>query len=65
MHFDAQKYKLFREANLVFQLIYESEIKEKTVISYSSQKQRAFFVPFILPEEIFFNICVLSQCTVD
>ena len=26
------------------------------------RKKRAFFVPFILSEEKFFNICVLSQC---
>ena len=28
------------------------------------RKKRAFFVPFILSEGIFFNICVLSQCIV-
>ena len=28
------------------------------------RKKRAFFVPFILSEGNFFNICVLSQCIV-
>ena len=28
------------------------------------RKKRAFFVPFILSERNFFNICVLSQCIV-
>ena len=28
------------------------------------KKKKAFFVPFILSEGNFFNICVLSQCTV-
>ena len=28
------------------------------------KKKRAFFVPFILSEGNFFNICVLSQCIV-
>ena len=46
----------FRETNLVLQLIWESQIKSKTVMSWSS-----LFVPFILSEGIFFNICVLSQ----
>ena len=53
----------FRETNLVLQLIYESEIKSKTVMSWSSRKKkRAFFVPFILSEGSFFKIYVLSQC---
>ena len=39
--------------------IEESQIKSKTVMSWSS-----FFVPFILSEGNFFKICVLSQCIV-
>ena len=56
----------FREANLALQLIWESEIKSKTVMSESSRKKKkeAFFVPFILSEGTFFHICVLYQCIV-
>ena len=40
-------------------------IKRKTVMSWSSRKKKeGIFVPFILSEEIFFNICVLSQSVV-
>ena len=39
----------FREVNLVLQLMWESQIKSKTVMSkISLKKKRAFFVPFIL-----------------
>ena len=31
---------------------------------FLERKKRAFFVPFILSKENFFNICVLSQCLV-
>ena len=55
----------FIEMNLVLQIIWESQIKSKTVMSWSSRKKkRTFFVPFILSEENFFNICVLFQCIV-
>ena len=54
-----------RETNLVLQLIKESQIKSKTVMSWiSRKKKRAFFVPFGLSEGSFFNICVLFQCIV-
>ena len=43
----------FRETKLVFQLIYESQIKSKTVMSWSSRKKK---------EDIFYVLC---QCTVD
>ena len=46
----------FSETNLVLQLIQESQIKSKTVLSWSSRKK--FF------EGNFFNICVLTQCIV-
>ena len=55
----------FRYTNLALQLIKESQIKSKTVMSWSSgRKKRRFFVPFIFTEERFFNISVLSECTV-
>ena len=47
------------------QPIGESQIKSKTVMSYSSRKEKkTFFVPFILSEGNYFKICVLSQCIV-
>ena len=52
----------FRETNLVAQLIEESQIKSKTVMSWCSRKKkRTFIVLFILSEGNFFKICVLSQ----
>ena len=55
----------FRETNLVFQFIWELQIKSKAVMGWrSKKKQRAFFVTSILPKGHFFNICVLSQCIV-
>ena len=55
----------FRETNLVPQPIEESQIKSKTVMSWSlRQKKRVFFVPLILSEGNFFKICVLFQCIV-
>ena len=52
----------FRDTSLVLQLIYEPRIKNKTGIIWSLRKKKcAFFVMFILPEEISFNICVLSE----
>ena len=76
MHFAEEKYfnknkteskmenptQSFRKTDLVLQLINESQIKSKTVMSWSSRKKmRAFCVPFILFEGNIFNICVLSQ----
>ena len=40
-----------------------NEIEKKNV-GARERKKRAFFVPFILFEGIFFNICVLSECIV-
>ena len=51
----------FRETDIVLQFIQESQIKSKTVISWSSRKKKAFFVPFILSEGDFLKIFVLSQ----
>ena len=70
MHFVEQKYKpykketeskmenpthSFREANLVLQLIYESQIKSKTVMSWSSRKKKKghFLYRLLCPKEIF------------
>ena len=46
------------------QLIWESQIRSKSVMVWGSQKKKEFFVPSILSEENFFKICVLSQCIV-
>ena len=44
----------FRGTNLVLHLKKESQIKIKTVMSWSSRKKKdGFFVPFILSEGIF------------
>ena len=43
----------FRETNLMLQFIQDSQVKSKTVISWSSRKKKGgIFVPFILPEGI-------------
>ena len=48
----------FRKTSLELQLIYESQTKTKTVMSWSSRKKSkgifVFFLPFILSEGIFF-----------
>ena len=57
----------FRETNLVFQLILESQIKSNTLISWSSRKKkRVFFVSFVLSEGNCLNIfvCIFSKCIV-
>ena len=52
------------ETIILLQLIQESQIKCKTVMSWiSRKKKRAIFVTLILSEGNVFNICVLSQCT--
>ena len=52
----------FRETNLVLQLIYKSQIKSKTVISWSSwKKKEGFFWSVYFVWRNCFNICVLSQ----
>ena len=70
MHFAEQKYNFdenkaelkientthsFRDTNLALQLIQDSQIKSKTVMSWSLAKAKTFFVPVILSEEIFFK----------
>ena len=51
----------FRETNLVVQLIYESQIKSKTVTSWSSRKKKeGIFCTVYFVRREFFNICVLS-----
>ena len=55
----------FREMNLVLQLRYESQIKNKNVISWSSQKKKEgiFLYCLLCPKEIFVTF-VLFQCIV-
>ena len=38
----------FRETNLVFQFIKESQTKSKTVMTWSLRKKRTFFITIIL-----------------
>ena len=55
----------FKETNLVLQLIKESQIKSKTVMSWSLQKIKDVIfgtVYFVWRE--FCNICILAQCIV-
>ena len=57
----------FRETNLVFQLILESQIKSNTLINWSSRKKKkVFFVSFVLSEGNSLNIfvCIFSKCIV-
>ena len=55
----------FRETNLVFHLIQESQIKSKTVMSWISRKKKEsiFCIVYFVRRE-FFNISFLSQCLV-
>ena len=54
----------FRETDLVcFSSCKNRKLKVKRWwVGARERKKRASFVPFILPEGDFFNICVLSQC---
>ena len=55
----------FRETNLVLQLIQESQVKSKTVMSWSLQKKKdCIFCTVYFVQRRFFNIGVLSQCIV-
>ena len=56
----------FKETNLVLQLISESQIKSKTVMSWSSLKKKRghFLYRLFFPKGIFLKIFVLSQCIV-
>ena len=56
----------FREMNFVFQLIQESQVKSKAVMSWSSQKKKEciFCNVYFVQRNFIFNICVLSQCKV-
>ena len=56
----------FREKNLVLQLIQKSQIKSKTVMSWSSRKKKkAFLYRLFCPKEIFltFVFHLNVQCT--
>ena len=51
----------FRETNLVLQLIWESQIKSKTVISWSSwKKKEAFFIIYLVRR----HLCFISTYNV-
>ena len=55
----------FRGMNLVFQLRQESQIKSKTVMSWSSRKKKeGIFYTVSFVRKNFFNICILFQCVV-
>ena len=57
----------FREPKLVLQLITESHIKSKTVMSWSLRKKEKgiFCAVYFVRREFFSKICVLSQCIVS
>ena len=55
----------FREKNFVLQLIYKSQIKSKTVMSWSSRRiKEGIFFTVYLSKGNFFKIFDLSQCIV-
>ena len=55
----------FSEINHALQLIQESEIKSKTVMSWSSRKKKeGTFCTVYSTQREFFKILVLSQCIV-
>ena len=56
----------FRETNLVLQLMLESQIKNKTVMRWSSRKKKEgiFCTVYFVQRDFFFKIFVLSQCIV-
>ena len=55
----------FKRRTLCFSSYKNRKLKVKLWwVGARERKKRAFFVPFILSEGIFFNICVLSQCIV-
>ena len=56
----------FRENDLVLQLIQESQIKSKTVIKWSLQKNKDdIFIQLILSKDFFFdNLCFISMYSV-
>ena len=78
MHFVEQKYKLIKTKRDWKWKIPHTVLERRTLcfMSYKNRKpkaklwwagsreriKRAYFVPFILSEGNFFNICVLSQC---
>ena len=49
---------------LSFSLYKNCKLKLKLCVGARERKNRAFFIPFILSEDNFFKICVLSQCIV-
>ena len=58
-------YTVFERQILCFSSYKNRKLKVKLWwVGARERKKRAFFVPFILSEGNFFNICVLSQCIV-
>ena len=57
---------IFTETNLVLQLIQESQIKSKTMMSWSwwKKKEGLLWTVYFVRMNFFFNIGVLSQCIV-
>ena len=56
-------YTVLERRNLCFSSYKSRKLKEKLWwIGARKGKKKAFFVPFILSEETFLNICVLCQC---
>ena len=52
----------FRETNLVLQLIQESQIKSKTVMSWSSRKKKGIFCTvYFVRREFFKDLCFISM----
>ena len=54
----------FRETILALQLIQESRIKSKTVMSWKERKKIAFFVIVILSEGNLYDMCFVSTYSV-
>ena len=57
---------IFTETNLVLQLIEESRIKSKTVMSWSFRKKKRghFLYSLFCRKEIFSDLCFISMCIV-
>ena len=58
--------RTFREMNVVLQLVYKLQIKYKTLISWSLRKKKeCIFCNVFFIWKTFFNICVLSWCSIQ
>ena len=56
----------FRETNLMIKLIQESQIKSKTVMSWSSRKKKEgiFYTVYFARKELFWDLCFISVYSV-